>query len=202
MAHGGVLIAVLAGGRGSRLGGAKPGAELAGRPLISYVLEAARATGLPVAVVAKRSTRLPELDAEVVIEPEEPRHPLTGVLAAMGALPRHDPGPAVLAVGCDTPFLTAALLAWMAGLDGAVAFAAAGRLQPLPARYPLSGIELLEESLLAERSLRDALGALQPRIVDPEELAAFGDPGRLCFNVNDASDLRLAEEWISRRRPA
>jgi molybdopterin-guanine dinucleotide biosynthesis protein A len=166
------------------------------------VLGAARRTDLPVAVVAKRSTRLPDLDAEVVIEPEEPRHPLVGVLAAMRALPRHDPGAAVLAVGCDTPFLTAGLLAWMAGLDGAVAFGAAGRVQPLPARYPLSGIELLEESLLAERSLRDALGALHPRIVDPEELAAFGDPSRLCFNVNDASDLRLAEEWINRRPPA
>jgi molybdopterin-guanine dinucleotide biosynthesis protein A len=194
----GVLIAVLAGGRGSRLGGEKPTAELAGRPLISYVLEAAQRTELPVAVVAKRSTRLPELDAGVVIEPEQPRHPLTGVLAAMRTLPRHDPGTAVLAVGCDTPFLTAPLLSWLAGLDGAVALRAGGRLQPLPARYPRSAVAGLEHSLAAEDSLRHALEALAPRIVEPAELARFGDPERLCFNVNDASGLRAAEGWLSR----
>jgi molybdenum cofactor guanylyltransferase len=194
----GVLIAVLAGGRGSRLGGEKPGAELAGRPLISHVLEAARRTELPVAVVAKRSSRLPELDADVLIEPEQPRHPLTGVLAAMRTLPGHDPGAAVLAVGCDTPFLTAPLLSWLAGLDGAVALRAYDRLQPLPARYPRSAVAGLEASLAAEHSLRHALGALAPRIVDPAELARFGDPERLCFNVNDASELRAAEGWLSR----
>ena len=37
------LIAILAGGRGTRLGGDKARAELAGRPLISYPLAAAAA---------------------------------------------------------------------------------------------------------------------------------------------------------------
>jgi molybdenum cofactor guanylyltransferase len=198
----GVLIAVLAGGRGSRLGGEKPGADLAGRPLISYVLDAARETGLPLKVVAKAGTNLPGLDAEVVLEAAEPRHPLAGVLAALGTLSRGDPGAAVLAVGCDTPFLTGQLLGWLAGLDGAVAIRAGGRLQPLPARYPLGGAALLEEMLAAERSLKDALGALQPRVVEADELARFGDPRRLCFNVNDPSDLRTAEDWLSRPRKA
>jgi molybdopterin-guanine dinucleotide biosynthesis protein A len=198
----GVLIAVLAGGRGSRLGGEKPGAGLAGRPLISYVLEAARETELPVTVVAKRGTPLPELNAQVLIEPDEPSHPLTGVLAALRTLPRSDPGAAVLAVGCDTPLLSASLLAWLAELPGAVALSAGGRLQPLPGRYPLSALALLERSLAAQRSMRQTLGALAPRIVDSQELARFGDPERLCLNVNDASDLRRAERWVSRSRPA
>lgn len=55
---GGGLGAVLAGGRGSRLGGAKPTAELAGRPLISYPLAALAAAGLEAFVVAKPSTDL------------------------------------------------------------------------------------------------------------------------------------------------
>jgi CTP:molybdopterin cytidylyltransferase MocA len=40
------LGAVLAGGRGSRIGGGKPTIELAGRPLISYRLAAIEAAGL------------------------------------------------------------------------------------------------------------------------------------------------------------
>jgi molybdopterin-guanine dinucleotide biosynthesis protein A len=193
-----VLIAVLAGGRGSRLGGRKPTADLAGRPLISYVLDAAQDTGLPVAIVTKGDAPLPELDAEVVLEPDEPRHPLAGVLAAMRTMP-DDPEAAVLAVGCDSPFLTSPLLAWLAGLSGAVARRAEDRLQPLPARYPRSGEALLHESLLAERPLRDALAALAPRILAPHEVTPFGDPQRLFFNVNDRADLRVAEEWLSRR---
>lgn len=53
-----MLGAVLAGGRGSRLGGAKPTADLAGRPLISYPLAALAAAGIEPFVVAKPSTNL------------------------------------------------------------------------------------------------------------------------------------------------
>ena len=52
------LGAVLAGGHGSRMGGAKPTAELAGRPLIAYPLAALAAAGIEAFVVAKPSTHL------------------------------------------------------------------------------------------------------------------------------------------------
>jgi len=55
---GGVRGAVLAGGHGSRLGGAKPTAELAGRPLISYPLAALAAAGIDAFVVAKSASGL------------------------------------------------------------------------------------------------------------------------------------------------
>ena len=95
--------AVLAGGRGSRLGGAKPTAELAGRPLIAYPLEALTEAGLDPFIVAKPSTDLrgrplapttglkttaPRAggapgEVEIVAEPEEPTHPLAGIVAAL-----------------------------------------------------------------------------------------------------------------------
>ena len=74
----GALGVVLAGGRGSRLGGAKPTAELAGRPLISYPLAALAEVGLEAVIVAKPDTDLPPLDVDVLTEPAEPVHP--GVL--------------------------------------------------------------------------------------------------------------------------
>jgi molybdopterin-guanine dinucleotide biosynthesis protein A len=49
---------VLAGGRGSRLGGAKAIADLAGRPLIAYPLDALTAAGLGPFIVAKPNTPL------------------------------------------------------------------------------------------------------------------------------------------------
>jgi hypothetical protein len=37
---------------------------------------------------------------------------------------------------------------------------------------------------------------LRARSIDEHELRGFGDPRRMFFSVNDASDLRLAEGWL------
>ncbi len=190
------IVAVLAGGGGRRLGGEKPLAILGGGPLIERTLAAAREAGLEAIVVAKRSTRLPPLAELVLYEPERPRHPLCGVIAALELASRRSPAPAVVTLACDMPFLTGALLDWLASLDGAAMAEVGGRPQPLLARCLPEQLPILREALGEQRSLRAAIGALSPRIVDERELSRFGDPERLCFNVNDAEDLRLAEGWL------
>jgi molybdenum cofactor guanylyltransferase len=193
------IIAVLAGGLGARLGGAKPSVSLGGRPLLCHPLAAAAEAGLEAIVVAKPSTVLPRVDVHVVYEPEEPSHPLCGLLAALGfAAARRSP-PAVVALACDMPFVTGSLLAWLAGLDGAVMTQAGGRAQPLLGRWPPHGLPVLQRALAEGRSLRSALGALGPRLLEESELTRFGDPARLCFNVNDPADLNTAREWLAAR---
>ncbi len=191
-----VLAAVLAGGSGSRLGGEKAAARLGGRPLVSYPLGDAAAAGLPVVVVAKADTALPPLEAEVVLEPAQPRHPLCGLLAALRHAEARGAG-AVLALPCDTPFLGAELIGWMAAQGGALALRAGGRLHALPARCPTSALATLETQLDAMGPLHAALGELAPRVVEEPELARFGDPRRLLLNVNDAADLRRAEALLA-----
>ncbi len=192
------IVAVLAGGRGERIGGEKPTQALAGRPLIDYPLAAAREAGLEALVVAKGETQLPSRLAErVVLEPGEPRHPLCGVIAALEHAAESSPAPAVVLVGCDMPFLTAALLAWLAAaLEPAVLLELEGRPQPLPARCLPEHLPPLREALAAEAPLREALQSLKPAVVDERELAYFGDPRRLCFSVNRAEDLATAERWL------
>jgi molybdopterin-guanine dinucleotide biosynthesis protein A len=187
-----VLAAVLAGGLGSRLGGGKAVAEIAGRPLVSYPIDAARAAGLETVVVAKPDTALPQLDVEVLLEPEEPRHPLCGVLAALDARDAD-----VLALACDMPFLTPALLEWLAGLDGAIVLAAADRLQPLPGRYPAASRDRIAEAIRAEEPMGATLASLRARRVDAADLERFGEPARLLFNVNEPVDLRYAEQMLA-----
>ena len=63
---------ILAGGRGSRLGGEKATVQLGGRPLISYPLAAMKAAVGEAVVLAKPMTRLPALEGvRVAFEPEE-----------------------------------------------------------------------------------------------------------------------------------
>jgi molybdopterin-guanine dinucleotide biosynthesis protein A len=193
------LVAVLAGGRGQRIGGAKPTRALAGRALIDYPLAAAREARLETVVVAKRDTELPaNLAVPVIAEPDEPRHPLCGVLATLERAARNSPAAGVVLVGCDMPFLTGALLRWLADAHpGAVLLELAGRPQPLPARCLAEHAPLLREALAAEASLREAFQSLSPAIVDERALACFGEPHRLCFSVNRGADLDTAERWLS-----
>lgn len=104
-------MAILAGGRGERVGGEKPSLELAGSPLIAYPTSAAIQTGGEVVVLAKPDTALPPLEARILREPAQPQPPLCGIVAGL----REAVKP-VLAMGCDLPFVTSELIAWMAGL--------------------------------------------------------------------------------------
>jgi molybdenum cofactor guanylyltransferase len=198
MGERGRLVAVLAGGRGQRLGGAKATVTLAGRPLLGYPLEAARDAALEVVVVAKTFSPLPEHAARVLHEPDQPTHPLCGVVRALSFAEERSAHAAVVIVACDMPFVTAGLLAWLAGLEGAAVAAIDGRLQPTLGRYDPSHLPVLREALAAGRALRETVGALSPRIVDERDLRRFGDPARLCFNVNRPRDVRIAEHWLSR----
>ena len=173
-----MIAAILAGGASRRMGAPKAAVELGGRPLIAYPLAAAAAAGLEPVVVAKEATALPPLDVPVWTEPDEPRHPLTGVVAALERA-----GAPVVAVACDQPWVTGALLGHLAAAGpGAAAVRVGGRLEPLPALYDPAGLDSLRESLGACTSLRAALEALAPTVigdVDPDVVAGVNSPDEL-----------------------
>ena len=141
-----VTVAVLAGGKGSRIGGDKALIELDGRPLITYPLEAARRAGLPTVIVAKQATRLPPVTTQLLLEPDEPTHPLLGVLTALRELP------AVIALPCDMPFVSPEDLAALAAIDADVATLGSG--QPFPSLYRRAMRLQLEQAIQAGASMR------------------------------------------------
>jgi molybdopterin-guanine dinucleotide biosynthesis protein A len=187
------IVAVLAGGRARRMGGAKASLMLGGRPLISYPLAAAADAGLPAIVLAKRSTPLPELAVPVIHEPDAPVHPLCGVLAALEHAAGLAPARAVVIVACDMPFLTGELLAWLARLDGPAMAALDGLPQPMLARLEAAHQPALRAALASQAALGAALSSLSPRLLGRRQLRAFGEPARLLFNVNRPQDLLRAE---------
>jgi molybdopterin-guanine dinucleotide biosynthesis protein A len=184
-----LIGAVLAGGEGSRFGSAsKPAALLAGRPLVSYPVEALAAVCDRVAVVCKRGTELGSLDgAERWDEPDEPQHPLAGIVYALEVAG----GEPVLVCAADMPFVTAdacrSLLATPPkGL--AVVAAADGVLQPTFGLYAPRALEPLRAAPLNGR-LTDAVEALGPTRV------AF--PSRLVQSVNTPEELAEAEKLLA-----
>jgi molybdenum cofactor guanylyltransferase len=187
------IVAILAGGRSHRMGRPKPSLDLGGRPLISYPLAAARAAGLEPWIVAKRDSELPPVDCRVLLEPDEPRHPLCGIVAAL-----RETGPTpVVAVAADMPFVEAGVLGLLASQASTAAVEADGRLQPLLARYDAEALDPLERSLAAGEAATATLEALRPEVIDQTALRRFGDPRLLCFNVNSPADLERAEQILA-----
>ena len=185
---------VLAGGRGRRIGGDKAVVSLAGRPLLSYPVDAMLGVLDHVVVVAKPSTVLPPLGQVAVWdEPEEPSHPLVGIAEAL----RRADGGWVLVCAGDMPFVPVALLASLASrasLASAAAIVTAsaqGALQPLLGCYGPSCLKPLaaaaREAVAPARAVVEALGPIVVPVTDPRAL----------FNVNSAEDLLEAEALLA-----
>ena len=188
----GPIVAVLAGGRGERLGGNKASVGLGGRPLISYPLGAAREAELEAIIVAKPESRLPTLPERVVLDRSAGHHPLAGVLAAFGHAQR------VIAVACDMPFLPPTLLRWMAEQTAEAVVTRPGDfIQPFPALYSHRHARELEMALAAGRSLRETIELMRPQVLDNQQLDAFGLEARMFFSVNTPADLETAEAWLT-----
>ena len=177
------LGALLAGGRASRLGGRKATLPVGGRPLLERPLAALREVCGEVCVVAKRDTVLPPLGRGVRlwVEPDEPRHPLTGIGHAL----RGAGGRPLVVCAADMPLVTpevfSRLLATPPGDAVAVVPRARGRLQPVCALYlpgALSGLS----GFAVDARTTDVVAALGIEEVEFGEVETF-------MSVNTPEDL-------------
>jgi molybdopterin-guanine dinucleotide biosynthesis protein A len=179
-----VIGALLAGGSGSRLGaGSKAAALVGGQPLASYPVLALAAVCERVAVVCKRDTELPDLPGtERWDEPDEPRHPLTGIVHALETA-----GGPVLVCAADMPFVTVdacRTLLQAAGATPAVVATADGVLQPTFGLYAPAALEVLRAA---------APDAPLTRTVEALDPARVALPAALVRSVNTPEDLAEAE---------
>jgi molybdenum cofactor guanylyltransferase len=185
-----VIGVVLAGGSGRRLGrGSKAAVVLAGRPLVSYPVSALGEECDRIAIVCKRSTALPELSGvERWDEPDEPRHPLTGVVHALETADAP-----VLVCAADMPFVTADACRTLLGAAGGspvVAATAAGILQPTFALYAPPALETLRAA---------APDAPLTRTVEALEPIRVALPPALVRSVNTPEELAEAEALLATR---
>jgi len=176
--------AVLAGGEGRRLGApSKAMAPLAGRPLIAYPLEAMRQVCERTVVVCKADTHLPSLpEVERWDEPDEPRHPLTGIIHALERAKTE-----VLVCAADMPFVTPQTLRALLKPEGAAVVATnAGTLTPVLALYRPAALQRLREAGEGE-ALKRTVERLEPATVELSEATS----------VNTPDDLRAAESRLT-----
>lgn len=123
--------------------------------------------------------------------------PNAGVLGGMHAALREARHDRVLVVACDMPFLSPALLRYMASLpagdDALVPLL--GQPQTAHAIYARSALPAVEAALTERRYHATSWFAQASiRIVPRETIAAFDPLLRSCFNMNTPQDLEAARE--------
>jgi molybdopterin-guanine dinucleotide biosynthesis protein A len=177
---------VLAGGRSTRMGRDKASIDLGGRTLLARAVETIRRAGGTPLVIGPPRPDLDRLGARLI--DDEGAGPLAALRMGLQAAR----GPA-FAMACDLPLLPSAVVAFLvAGLQAAPAVVprAAGKLQVLAAAYGEASVPAFDAALRAgETAVQAAVQALEARVVDPEELGAWGDE-RMFLNVNSPEDLR------------
>ncbi len=186
-----LVVAILAGGSGSRIGGDKPRRRLFGTRLLDHALTAARAAAAPAILVVRRPEQVEGFGGTVVLDAPGIEGPLAGLFSALTWAA--DAGAnRVLTLPCDMPFVPDDLhkrLDQALTSDAGVAVAASGgRLHPVCALWrttaALTLVQRVREGRLSLHGLSEAVGRT---VVDwPVD---GGDP---FININTAADLAAA----------
>ncbi len=195
-----ITAVILAGGRSRRLGRDKAVEPFAGEPLIRRIIrrasEAVSARHVVVVVAdSERAAALP-LDGDhlTAVDVFPDCGSLGGIYTGLDA----SPAEWALVTACDMPFLSAPLLAHMAGLrDGvdAVVPVIDGRPEPTHALYARRCLPAIETRLRAgELKISGFFDDVAVRYVPESDLRNF-DPDLLSFfNINRPEDLSRAVE--------
>jgi molybdopterin-guanine dinucleotide biosynthesis protein A len=194
--QGDFVAAVLAGGKGKRLGMNKALLELDGKTILDRILEVLLEIFPSVLLVVQDdNTSLcpdcgPHVDVVADLIPE--KGPLGGIYTAL----EHSTAPYVFVMACDMPYpdaeLVRCLLALAPGKD-AVVPRRGDYIEPLFSVYRRDVRDRIRGRLEAGRlKIHDFIRELDVRYIDEEEIAACDPAFRSFFNINTPEDLEKA----------
>jgi molybdopterin-guanine dinucleotide biosynthesis protein A len=188
--------AILAGGAARRMGGTHKGLLPIGKtPIVERELAVLRQIADPVFIVAPDPAPFAHLGVDVVSD----RLPGCGALGGIYTAILESAHERVLVVACDMPFLSPALLQYMAAVREAdlVVPRSGGGLEPLCAIYtrrcagPIRA--RLERGALQASVLPEGLKIQE---IGPEILAAYDPDGLMFVNVNTPHDYERARTRV------
>ncbi len=188
-----VAAAILAGGRGKRLGGTDKGLlRVGGEPIVARQLRVLAPLVAERIIVAGDGAPYRDFDARVVADLHPGGGPLAGLEAALAATTAE----ALLVFACDLPFLDAALVTALRDAPAAEAVVARldGKAQPLAARYARTILPRVQRRLQRDKlRMLDLVAELDPQWLD------FPAGTRALFNVNTPEELARAEELAAEK---
>lgn len=188
---------VTAGGRSSRMGRDKSWLELGGRPMIERVIAALGPVASRISIIAN-SGEYSRLGLPVFADVNIGIGPLEAIRVAMA----NSRAPRFALVGCDLPFVTSELFAFLLDLAGdyqaVVPVGADGGLEPLCAIYSTEAIETVETMIESgERKPGLLFERIHSRRVAFSEISHLRGAALFFENVNSPADYRRVVERVA-----
>ena len=189
-----LAVAVLAGGEGSRIGGAKPLIRLGGKTLVDRAYDLASRWSSAAVVVVRSGDQLGSCQLPWIVDAAGIEGPLAGLAAALEWKLRQG-ADALLTIPCDMPFLpydlARRLLSGIGDHHAAVA-SSGGHLHPVCGLWRKAAIyEFQRYCASGRRSLKGLAEHLG--FAEVEWPAEPSDP---FFNINSPDDLAAAEAMV------
>lgn len=190
---------VTAGGQSSRMGRDKAWLEIGGRALIERVLDALRAVASEVVIIANTPV-YERLGVAVIADANPGIGPLEAIRVALA----HSRTPWVILVGCDLPFVTPDLFAYLLSVaeqqeraeSPAVAVVpqnGAGLPEPLCALYSTAALAAVTELIgEGERKVSRLFARVKTQFVPFAALRALAGAEAFFANINTPKEYREA----------
>lgn len=186
-------ICILAGGKSSRMGRDKGLMEIAGKPMVQYLVETLVEIPFPAQIIA-HDAAYHQFGLEVIEDEILEKGPLGGLLTAL----RHASKNAVCLLSCDMPFLKKETLKSLIAQSDDYSITISSfknRIYPFPGIYPLRVTSSVEEHVAANKLKLQNFILEKPHQIFP--LDAFSEHCALEFlNINTPEDSVKAETWL------
>jgi molybdenum cofactor guanylyltransferase len=185
-------LAILAGGRSSRMGTDKAFVRVLGRPLIEEILGQSAGLGMESLIITNRPAEYAYLGVPLFGDVLPDKGPLGGLYTALHSATR----PHELCIACDMPFVVRPLLDYLISLipqGDAIMPRLNGEAEPFRAIYSRACLAPIRAALDSGRMrMVSFFPDVRVRFVDEAEIDQF-DPQHLSFfNVNTPEDLEQA----------
>lgn len=189
-----ITVAIMAGGKSSRMGQDKSFVPFEGQPLIARVQQRVAGLGAELILITNDPASYAHLGLPMVGDVYVDRGPLGGIHTAV----LHAAHPHCLVVACDMPWLSPPLLQYMIALRHA-ADVVVPRWQrfpePLHAIYAKRCLPAIEAKLQAEQlKITGFFGQVDVRFVERAEIERFDVNGRSFTNVNTPEELAAQQK--------
>ena len=190
-----VSVAILAGGKSSRMGTDKSFVRVLGRPLIEDIVAQVADVGTETILITNRPDDYRYLGLPLFTDVLPDKGALGGIYTAIHSSTQ----PHTLCVACDMPFVVPPLLGFLISLipqgDDAIIPRLAGEAEPFRAIYARACLGPIRAALDAGKMrVISFFPEVRVRFVDEPELDRY-DPQHLSFfNVNTPEDLEQARK--------
>ena len=191
-----ITVAVLAGGRSSRMGTNKSLLSLKGRPIFEHVLERLAPLSVPILIIANDSAKYRHYALPIFPDVIPNRGSLGGLYSAI----YYSQSDYTLCVACDMPFLNTMLLTYLvaqrSGYDLVVP-RVGGVIQPFHAVYSKNCLSTID-TCMARGQLQASgfYASLKVRWVEDEEVYAFDPSYHSFINVNTPEEYQAIQQLL------